>query len=272
MASTDLGEKRLNTEHTGGRPHTADREQLKSSDGQPAYRLIAEALRAEVLAGHYTETEQGLPTEAQLMELYGVGRQTARRAYQVLADEGIIYRVRGRGTFAHAPDRWPLRSLGVAEEVLSQSSTLEIDQPPTLISSPMAARELELDDPEVYLIKLRRSHGGLPFVHAECYFRPDAGKMLAAIPRVANPVRGSRFTILSALADRWPQPLIGVKQTALPVAISADLAEKLDCTPGEPVLVLHRIYYDATWTPVEFSVDTFNPHRFRYQFSLRQTP
>ena len=87
--------------------------------------MIADALRAEIRSGLYSETE-GMPTETELMQGYGVGRQTARRAYQLLVDEGIIYRVRGSGTYAHLPDRWPLRSLGVAEELHTQNSTLDI--------------------------------------------------------------------------------------------------------------------------------------------------
>ena len=95
--------------------------------------------------------------------------------------------------------------------------------------------------------------------------------MLATVPEIAHPVRGSHATILSALAVRWPERLIGVRQTALAASIPAEIAESIDCTPGEPVLVLERVYYDASWTPLEFSIDHFNPNRFRYQFSLRAT-
>jgi DNA-binding GntR family transcriptional regulator len=40
-----------------------------------------------------------LPGEAELSELYGVSRDTIRRATQELAGEGLIVILHGRGTF-----------------------------------------------------------------------------------------------------------------------------------------------------------------------------
>ncbi|HWK27357.1 MAG TPA: GntR family transcriptional regulator [Solirubrobacter sp.] len=67
-----------------------------------AYQLLASDLRRAVAAGHFDDG-RGLPTEAELSTRHGVSRQTVRRALQELVDEGLIYRVQGRGTFAR-PD------------------------------------------------------------------------------------------------------------------------------------------------------------------------
>ena len=40
-----------------------------------------------------------LPTERVLSERYGVSRVTVRRALALLADDGIVQAVQGRGTF-----------------------------------------------------------------------------------------------------------------------------------------------------------------------------
>jgi DNA-binding transcriptional regulator YhcF (GntR family) len=44
-----------------------------------------------------------LPTELELCERFGVSRMTARAGVKQLVDEGLLYRVRGRGTFVAQP-------------------------------------------------------------------------------------------------------------------------------------------------------------------------
>ena len=60
-----------------------------------------------------------------------------------------------------------------------------------------------------------------------------------------------------------------MRQATIPVAVSDEIAGHIECTPGEPVLALERLYYDHEWKPIQFTIDTLNPRRFRYEFSLR---
>ncbi len=66
----------------------------------PAYKFIANELREAILQNRFPQGHQ-LPTEDELAKKYGLGRQTIRRAFQDLAAEGLIYRIRRRGTFAY---------------------------------------------------------------------------------------------------------------------------------------------------------------------------
>lgn len=69
-----------------------------SSEGRPKYQLICDHLYAEIRAGRLVEG-QSLPPEAKLSEMLGVSRNTLRQALGKLEDEGMLERVRGRGTF-----------------------------------------------------------------------------------------------------------------------------------------------------------------------------
>ena len=67
------------------------------------------AARHEQIAGHLRRLVAGaspgdrLPSDAELCEQFGVSRMTARQAVQTLANERLLYRQRGRGTFVAAP-------------------------------------------------------------------------------------------------------------------------------------------------------------------------
>ena len=69
-----------------------------SSYAGPAYQRIADHLQARIEAG---EIEAGsmLPSERALCQEYAVSRMTLRQACGLLAQEGLIERRRGSGTF-----------------------------------------------------------------------------------------------------------------------------------------------------------------------------
>lgn len=62
------------------------------------HEIICKELRIEIAAGKYGKEGQ-LPSEAQLVERYGVSRPTVARALRDLQSEGLIHRRAGAGTF-----------------------------------------------------------------------------------------------------------------------------------------------------------------------------
>jgi DNA-binding GntR family transcriptional regulator len=60
------------------------------------YEQVAADLRADITSGRITGR---LPGEFELAEQYGVSRVTVRTAVEVLMAEGLLVRLRGRGTY-----------------------------------------------------------------------------------------------------------------------------------------------------------------------------
>lgn len=73
----------------------------------PPHRQIAAWLRGRIEAGDFRPNEDPLPSEKDLVDLFGVARDTARRAVQVLRDEGLAVTVPQRGTYAVPEDQRP---------------------------------------------------------------------------------------------------------------------------------------------------------------------
>ncbi|MFG1976456.1 GntR family transcriptional regulator [Nonomuraea fuscirosea] len=77
------------------------------SSGVPVYRQVAAAIRDDITAGRY-RPGAWLPSEAQLSQMYEVGRDTVREALAYLRAEGRITTVRKRGSMvATEPVREP---------------------------------------------------------------------------------------------------------------------------------------------------------------------
>jgi DNA-binding GntR family transcriptional regulator len=64
----------------------------------PPYRQLAEIIRGRIEAGEYPRGSR-LPSEADFMEEFEVGRNTARRAVAVLRELGVVETVATRGTY-----------------------------------------------------------------------------------------------------------------------------------------------------------------------------
>ena len=71
-------------------------------DAFPLYAQIKNHIKAQLKSGLWRVGER-IPSEAQLSEDFSVSRMTARRAVQELADEGLLERSVGAGTFVTQP-------------------------------------------------------------------------------------------------------------------------------------------------------------------------
>lgn len=65
------------------------------------YQHLKEDIKQKIYNGVYT-VGQCLPSERQLSEEYSISRMTVRRTIGELQDEGVLYRLQGKGTFISA--------------------------------------------------------------------------------------------------------------------------------------------------------------------------
>ncbi|WP_331836741.1 GntR family transcriptional regulator [Erysipelothrix piscisicarius] len=65
---------------------------------KPLYEKIKNDIQRDIMNGTLSVHSQ-LPTELELSTTYGVSRITSKRALNELEQDGLIYRVQGKGSF-----------------------------------------------------------------------------------------------------------------------------------------------------------------------------
>jgi GntR family transcriptional regulator len=65
-------------------------------------------------------------------------------------------------------------------------------------------------------------------------------------------------------------PIQGAWQDATAEAATAELARRLGCAAGLPVLRIDRLYRDRELRPLELAVNHFNPDRYSCRLQLRR--
>lgn len=251
--------------------HTAT---TKPPPAKVAYRNLADKLRRELHEGEYANGRQ-LPTESELSAEHDLSRQTVRRALQELVAEGLIFRIRGRGTFAMdagPSDGQYLRSIGSVNDLLALSEDTELQtvKPLERRADVQAAGRLRLDRDEVCSATLRRLHEDLPFCITYVHLPVDVGTEIMRSGALTVPGELRRTTVIELIQKTTDEPIASANQSINAAVASDEVAPQIDCAPGQPVLRVDRLYFNATGQPVELAISYFNPDRYSYRLALRR--
>lgn len=244
---------------------------VKSGRRRVAYRELADELRAAILKKGMQDGGR-LPTEFDLVAKHNLSRQTVRRAYQDLVNEGIVERIPGRGTFANPPGQY-VRSLGSLDDLLAQSvdTEMEVVQALGLVRVPHGNAVSQLASKEVMEVRIRRIHDNLPFSVVVVSVPADIGKRLGRVALINRKGGRHKITVLEILDRVLDPPIIKAKQIVTVDRVPRNIAELIDCKPGRPVLRIDRLFIDGNQRPVELAVNYFNPDRYAYRLELKRS-
>jgi DNA-binding GntR family transcriptional regulator len=223
----------------------------------PRYYEIEQALRARIAD---LKPDSPLPSDAMLCEEFGVSRMTARNAVQRLVQEGIVYRVPGRGTFVAEPPvhRQAGNLLSFTEEMRRRgrvpSSRLlgrDVREP-----GPAEASRLQLAPGEA-VIALRRLRvaDDEPVAIEEAVF-PAA--RIAALLQAADLEHAS---LHDTLVNGGHIPTMGRARLGAEAA-GPDDASLLGVREGSPLLVEKRVIHDQDGRPLELCESRYAADRY----------
>ena len=234
----------------------------------PVYRRLAGALRDEIRHQRWAEGEV-LPTDEELGRRFGVSRQTVRRAYLDLVNEGLVYRVPGRGTFMTPSHLRYHRAFETVDDLLalSQDTELEIVEPLGGSFDVRAAAELQLAGRLMYGMRFVRRHQGTVFCHTSVHLPPEIGHLIDEEKTFRDVGARSTRTVIGSLAGRGVQ-ISGAEQSMTARAADETDVERLGCPVGHPLLHIERLYVDASGRPVEWAVSDFVSDHYTHRIHL----
>lgn len=234
----------------------------------PLHHQVYVVLRQQIGDGHYP-AGTALPSEHKLEELFAVSRITVRRALDRLANEGLIVRRHGKGSFAQpmiTPPPIDTNLRGMLENLLAMGLKTKVDLIEfQYIPAPadIAAR-LELDVGAIVQRVVRvRHYEGKPFSFLTTYVPETIG-------RTYGPEDMRERPLLSLFEKA------GITVTHADQSITAKLADTrvaplLDVEIGAALLAIRRVVRQEKGLPIEYLEALYRPDIYEYQVTMSRS-
>jgi GntR family transcriptional regulator len=222
----------------------------------PQYRRIEQALRERLAT---LRPGDRLPSDAELTIEFEVSRMTARNAMQRLAEDGLIDRQPGRGSFVAKPPahRRANRLMTFTQEMrrrgLTPSSRLLERSVRPASAAEAAALGVATGEPVVHLRRLRCADD-----------RPIALETTILVGDCAEPVMAADLT-RGSLHEALTRAGFALRRgtgTIAAEAATADDAALLAMRTGDPLLVERRVIVDPHGRPIEATESRYPADRY----------
>jgi GntR family transcriptional regulator len=246
--------------------HVDGVDQVDRRSPLPFYAQLKQIL-LDYIDGHALKPGDRLPGDHQLGEQYDVSRTVVRQALSELEAEGIIERVKGRGTFLaqRKTDEGLVRSVtGLYQQVTERGSTLRSDvrRLEVVPADAPVAKMLQIE-PRTPVTLLER----LRYVDSEPWVLTITYIPLALAPGLANE-DFTQKSLYGLLQGKYGLSIVSGRRTLEASAAGPPLARSLGIKPGDPVIVLRSVVFDERERPIESFVAYHRADRSRFVVDL----
>lgn len=233
---------------------------------KPLHAQLEEIIREKIKNGDWSENSR-IPSENELSREYGLSRMTVRSVILRLAQQGLLYRVPGKGTFVSVNKLLsrPLSHMGIREQLDKQgveSETRLIEAREIEAPLAVAARMGVPEGMEIFYILRVRSVKGSPLsLHMSYIPKSLCPDMLTA---------DHNFEV-AQLCDILREDY-GIEQDKMIETleiVSADAleAEHLGVRRNYPLIHLENVIYNTDNVPMEYSSVLFRGDRIKLEIT-----
>ncbi|MGK0552433.1 GntR family transcriptional regulator [Enterococcus faecalis] len=226
----------------------------------PIYIQIHDAIKADIEKGLWKIGDR-LPSERELALKFNVSRMTLRQAIQTLADEGILERKIGSGTYV-ARKKVQERMTGTTsftDIMLSQNRTPSSRTISYFVTKPSSSEMemLQLSEEESILRMERIRYADEIAICFE----------VASIPYslVSQYTKAEiSHSLYKTLEEKGGNKIGHANQTISAMLASEQIAEYLELKRGDAILRLRQISYFETGQPFEYVRTQYAGNRFEF--------
>ena len=246
-----------------GRGRTLVTTALNRDSAVPLYLQLADELRGKILSGEW-QPEQRIPSENELNHLYSISRMTIRQVLGKLVDEGLVFRVHGKGTFvaqAKIPTRSPTYH-GVREQLEQQgySTRTEMLSSGEVPADARLARQLDvpIGTPLSMVERLRYAEDTPISLHKSFVPMPVAPGLLE------RDLTGRQ--LCQVLAGDYGLTMVYVHEALESTTPTQTELSALRVRRGSPLLLLEQRISDQSRRVFEYTRIKFRSDRVRLEF------
>jgi len=233
----------------------------------PLYYQVQHTISQRISRGEYAPGTQ-LPSETELSRELGVSRVTVREALRVLAQENVLFKVQGRGTFVtnHPNVAQPSRNFtGYLEDLYDQLDRVSVKQidiarvPVTDdVRSTLALGE---EEKEIVRIKRTRYVDDQPYAFTINVLPLEIGSHLSKDSLQQTP-------LVRILEENLKIQIIDAHETITAAAADTEIAQSLDLPFLSPVMHVRRVLFTVDEKPLQIVDSYYRADKFHYSVHL----
>jgi GntR family transcriptional regulator len=232
----------------------------------PIYHQLEEGIKQLIESGQLKPGD-GLPSEREYSDKYGVSRMTVRQAIINLVNDRYLYRVKGKGTFVTEPkfeqNLQGLTSFTEDMKARGMKASSKLVNFEIIPADKNLANNLNIQEHgPVYEIKRIRLAEGIPMALERTYIS-------------ANLVQGLTATIAQDSLYKYIEETLSMKIAGGQQVIEATIANKeevklLEIPEHSPVMIMERTSTLADNRIFEVVKSTYRADRYKFMIDLKR--
>ncbi len=220
----------------------------------------AEAILRSLIESEEYRNGKFLPNEVELSAYLHISRNTLRQAISKLVNEGLLIRKKGVGTkvtrkgITSGVKNW----LSFSQEMKMMG--IEVRNFELHLSMKKAERRIAgffdvPEDTKCVVLERLRGNKEYPFVYFISYFSPKL------------PITGEEDYVqpLYEMLEKKYGIVVKTSKEEISAGLAGEMiAEKLDISANDPILIRKRFVYDENDVPVEYNIGYYRADSFTY--------
>lgn len=230
----------------------------------PKYFIVKKAI-VENIDNDLYHSNEAIPSEKKLMELYNVSRITIRKAIDELVTEGYLYKIQGKGTYVKADEgsnnlfsitssTEDVQKMGMIPSKKTKISRIEF-------ASPKRAKALEISTNDQVEVIGRISYADLEPLNYTIAFLPE--KIFPGLTEYDL----EHESLYKLINDQYGVRITKARRTIEAVLAKDEIAKYLELEEGMPIILFRCVTYgivNGKETPIEYFKCYYRTDKYKF--------